>query len=85
MDKQINMENPNSDLIAGFIGGTTAGGVVSIKVWFAQVMPQNIPADIALKIMATIIISFCGGVFGMLAKDVYTHIIKPKLFKKIKP
>lgn len=78
------MEHPNSDLISGFIGGSTAGGIVSIKVWFAQINATNIPADIALKIVATIIISFCGGVFGMLAKDVYTNIIKPKLFKKDK-
>lgn len=79
------MEHPNSDLISAFIGGSAAGGIVSIKIWFAQISSTNIPADIALKIVATIIISFCGGVFGMLAKDVYTHVIKPKLFKDKKP
>ena len=41
--------------------------------------PFSFPTEFALKLIGTIILSCVGGVFGMMARDAYTHWIKPKI------
>lgn len=41
--------------------------------------PMTFPVEFALKLIGTVILSCVGGIFGMLARDLYTHWIKPKI------
>lgn len=40
---------------------------------------MTFPAEVALKMLATIFLAALGGVFGMLARDLYTYWIRPKI------
>ncbi len=72
-----------NDNTAAMLGGGLFGGTFSMKVWALQIT-TSFPTEIAMKVCATIILSCVGGVFGLLAKDVYVHLIKPriKIFNK---
>lgn len=73
------MSDHKHELIAGWWGGFTVGGVSGVKIFMLQMNPFSFPAEFALKLIGTIILSCVGGVFGMLARDAYTHWIKPKI------
>lgn len=73
------MSDHKSELIAGWWGGFTVGGVSGVKIFMLQMNPFSFPAEFALKLIGTIILSCVGGVFGMMARDAYTHWIKPKI------
>jgi len=68
-----------SELLAGWWGGFTVGGVSGIKIFLLQMNPMSFPTEFALKLIGTVILSCVGGIFGMLARDLYTHWIKPKI------
>lgn len=41
--------------------------------------PMTFPMEFGLKLIGTVILSCVGGIFGMMARDFYTHWIKPKI------
>lgn len=74
-----------NDQLAASTGGGLFGLISSIKIWGMQVVPNvmqtPVYVEVALKIFTTIFISVIGGVCGLLAKDLYVYMIKPKIFK----
>jgi len=43
--------------------------------------PGQMIADGTFKVLTAMIVGLVGGAFGLLGKDIYTKIIKPKIFK----
>lgn len=41
--------------------------------------PMTFQMEFGLKLIGTVILSCVGGIFGMMARDLYTHWIKPKI------
>jgi hypothetical protein len=90
----MNQEQANN--LAAASGGAvfTVGGnhsiwterISDVPFELIQITGSQFAFEMMFKIFAAIVLAIVGGVFGLLGKDFYVYIIKPKIkaFKKQK-
>ena len=85
------MNNETVEKVWAASGGATFTTIGSVDIWKENIIDVPLELlritggqfafEIMLKSFATIILAIFGGIFGMLAKDIYSNLIKPKIFK----
>lgn len=78
------MSDQQNEMIAGFCGGASFGVAGGLTLFPLDMTGFIFPLEFALKIFGTIMLASIGGIFGMLARDIYTYYLKPKI-KKFNP
>lgn len=73
---------PNHYETSGFIGGALFGGGTGLTI--LQTAPMQLIYEFPIKMIFVIVLSFLGGIVGMMAKDLYTSRLKDWWNNKIR-